>query len=74
MRQALDLAPISVLALATEAGVSARLLGMIQSGERSATVATTKAVADALERLSGRHEEAARVLRDALEATEADDA
>ena len=73
MRQALDLAPISVLALATEAGVSPRLLGMIRTGERSATVATTTAVAEALERLSGRHDEAARLLRDALD-TGGDDA
>jgi DNA-binding LacI/PurR family transcriptional regulator len=74
VRRALELAPISGLALAREAGVSARLLNMIRDGDRSATPRTTKAVLEAVERLGGRHEAAARVLRDALEATEGDDA
>ena len=62
MRRALEMAPTSVLALANEAGVSARLLRMIRDGERSATPATTKAVLGALEPLAGQHVAAARVL------------
>ena len=67
IRRALELFPSSILALAREAGVSGRLLGMIRDGERSATVAVTEAVATAIEGLGARHAEAARILRDALE-------
>ena len=74
MRRAMELFPGSVLLLAREAGVSGRLLRMIRDGERSATAATTEAVATALERLGARHEKAAHILRDALKATEGDDA
>ena len=74
MRRAMELFPGSVLSLAREAGVSGRLLRMIRDGERSATTATTEVVAGALERLGARHEKAARILRDALRATEGDDA
>ena len=74
MRRAMELFPGSVLALAREAGVSGRLLRMIRAGERSATTSTTRAVADALERLGDRHEKAACILRDALKVTEGDNA
>ena len=69
IRRALELFPYSILALAREAGVSGRLLGMIRDGERSATVAVTEAVATAIERLGARHDEASRILRDALESS-----
>lgn len=74
MRRALELAPVSGLALAKEAGVSARLLRMIRDGERRATPTTTGALLSALERLSGQHEAAAVVLREALDDTEEHDA
>ena len=70
VRRALELFPDSTLALGREAGVSGRLLRMIRDGERSATPRVTEAVAEAMERLAGRHSEAARILRDALEGTE----
>ena len=73
IRRALELFPYSILALAREAGVSSRLLGMIRDGERSATVAVTEAVATAIERLGARHDEAARILRDALSSGGNDD-
>ena len=72
VRQALRLYPDSILSLAREAGVSARLLRMIRDGTRSATPATTAAVAEALERLGERHQKAAGVLREALKARRGD--
>ena len=65
-RFAWTLSPSSTLALATEAGVSDRLLRMIRDGERSATPAVVEAVAGAMERLGARHGDVARVLRQAL--------
>lgn len=64
VRRALDDAPASLRAIAREAGVSQALLTMIRSGRRAATAETVEAVATALERLSERHAEAARVLRE----------
>ena len=70
--RALALFPDSILALAREAGISGRLLRMIRDGERPATPEVTEAVASAIERLGARHEEAARILRAALQSTEGD--
>jgi uncharacterized protein HemY len=74
IRRAMDLFPGSILALGREAGVSSRLLRMIRDGERPATPRVTAYVAAALERLGERHDEAARILRDALKAGEDHDA
>ncbi|MBI4540276.1 MAG: hypothetical protein HY704_12295 [Gemmatimonadetes bacterium] len=48
--------------------MSHRLLMLIRDGERTATPRVVAALADALERLAGRHAEAARVLREVLRA------
>lgn len=66
VRRASELAPGSVRALADEAGVSEGLLRFIRDGQRSATPAVVEALAAALERLSERHADAARILRDSL--------
>ena len=74
VRRALELAPASTLALARRAGVSSRLLRMIRDGERTATRATTEALLHALDEFTAEHADAARVLREALEAGGDDDA
>lgn len=66
VRKALELVPGSILAVATETGVSEKLLRMIRDGNRSATPATVEALASALERFASRNAEAARVLRETL--------
>ena len=66
LRWALELAPGSLLSIADEAGYSEKLLRLIRAGKRSATPAVTRAVAEALERLSDRYSESARILRNAL--------
>lgn len=66
MWRALEIIPGSIRSLAHETGVSDVLLRMIRDGERSATLAVVENVAEALERFGARHDEAARILRDAL--------
>jgi len=66
VREALAIYPGSLRALAREAGISYRLIGMIRSGERSATPTTVEALAGAFERLRDRHADAARILRHTL--------
>lgn len=66
MRDALQVSPMSMRAIALEAGISDTLLRLIREGRRTATPATVQALADALERMSARNAEAARVLRETL--------
>lgn len=66
VRRAVDHWPGSIRALAQEAGISDRLLRMIYEGKRSATPATVRGLAAALERFGRRVEEA----RNALEVTD----
>ena len=66
VRRALEIAPGSLLALATEAGVSEVLLRHIRNGRRSATAETVDALATSLETMSRRHADAAKILRDSL--------
>ena len=68
VRRALELAPASLMALAREAGVSEVLLRHIRSGKRSATPETVEALAAAMDALSGKHTDAAQILRESLSA------
>ena len=72
VRRALKIAPSSMLALAQEAGVSEKLLRLIRDEKRSATPRVVEALAGALERVSDRHGEAARILREVLRREGAD--
>ncbi len=69
-RRALELAPTSMRALAREAGVDPSLLVRIRAGERSAMPQVVAALVCALDRLAGRHAQAADVLREALSTEE----
>lgn len=66
VRRALELYRGSVRGLAQEAGLSEPLVRFVRDGTRSATPATVQALSEALERLSERNAEAARILRDSL--------
>ena len=70
VRRAMRASPTSDRTLAHESGISPALLSMIRTGERSATPAVVTALADALDRLAGRHADAARILRHALASEE----
>lgn len=69
VRQALDMAPGSLRAIAQEAGVSEGMLRHIREGRRRATPTVMEAVAEALEQLAREHAAAAALLRDALTTT-----
>ncbi len=67
VRAALGRIPCSDRQLAIDAGVPPSTVSRIRSGERGATPAVARALADALARWDERCAEAERVLRDALE-------
>lgn len=71
VRQAMEAWPGSIHGLARAAGVSEGLLRFIRDGERSATPATLKALAEALSHSADRQSEAARILRESLTDREA---
>ena len=70
VRSALHSVPCSDRRLSQESGVPPSTLSRIRKGERGATPAVTRALADALARLGTFCGEAERTLRDALEEDE----
>ena len=66
VRRATALHGGSLRALAREAGLSTRLLAMVVAGDRTATVRTIEKLAEAMDRLSKRHAEAAFVLQESV--------
>ena len=73
VRRATALHSGSLRSLAKETGVSRRLLGMICSGDRTATRRTVERLAEAMERLAERHAEAVLVLQESIQEREEDD-
>lgn len=64
----LKAAPVSVRAIAREAGVSHVLLALVMRGERRATVPVALAVAAALEQVGAASDQGAQLIRAAVKA------